>query len=176
MNAKYQCINASLAIDCAQLLMKHYPRITQEHIHAGLKKTVWFGRFQKISESPLIIIDGAHNINGMEALVQSLSILPQPIHVLFSAIMGKDHEGMLEVLQPHVASITVTEFDFYRKQKASVLAINEAIHIIEDPHVAYLDLRSKLTSGTGIICGSLYFLSYMLNHVIDTKENTHEPL
>ncbi|MBS3986625.1 MAG: bifunctional folylpolyglutamate synthase/dihydrofolate synthase [Erysipelothrix sp.] len=176
MNAKYQCINASLAIDCAQLLMKHYPRITQEHIHAGLKKTVWFGRFQKISESPLIIIDGAHNINGMEALVQSLSILPQPIHVLFSAIMGKDHEGMLEVLQPHVASITVTEFDFYRKQKASVLAINEAIHIIEDPHVAYLDLRNKLTTGTGIICGSLYFLSYILNHVIDTKENTHEPL
>ena len=169
-------MNASLAIDCAKLLMKHYPRITQEHIQTGLKKTVWFGRFQKISDSPLIIIDGAHNINGMEALVQSLSILPQPIHVLFSAIMGKDHEGMLEVLQPHVSSITVTEFDFYRKQKASVLAINEKIKIIEDPQIAYLDLRNKLTSGTGIICGSLYFLSYMLNHVIDTKENTHEPL
>jgi dihydrofolate synthase / folylpolyglutamate synthase len=170
MNAAYQCINASLAIECVHQLKQHYPSINEESIRQGLKNTVWFGRFQKISEKPLIIIDGAHNINGMQALVDSLSILPRPIHVLFSAIQGKDHAGMLRVLQPHVDSITVTEFDFYRKQSASILAIDESFNIIVDPQVAYLDLKNKVKDGSGIICGSLYFLSYMLSHIIKDEE------
>lgn len=170
MNAKYQCINASLAIECAHELQKHFPNISETAIHEGLKNTVWFGRFQKISEKPLIIIDGAHNINGMEALVESLSILPRPIHVLFSAIQGKDHGGMLRVLKPHVDSITVTEFDFYRKQSASVLAIDDDIRINDDPKSAYETLLSEVHDGSGIICGSLYFLSYMLKHIIKTGE------
>ena len=170
MSASYQCINASLAIECAQQLKKHYPMIQDEHIHEGLKKTVWFGRFQKVCEKPLIIIDGAHNINGMEALIQSLSICPKPIHVLFSAIQGKDHGGMLRLLQPHVDSITVCEFDFVRKQSAHVLAIDDSIHIIEDPHSAYTSLLHKVGDGTGIICGSLYFLSYMLSHIIKIEQ------
>jgi dihydrofolate synthase/folylpolyglutamate synthase len=170
MNAKYQCINVSLAIECVHQLKSHYPNITEASLRQGLKNTVWFGRFQKISEKPLIIIDGAHNINGMQALVDSLQILPRPIHVLFSAIQGKDHEGMLRVLQPHVDSITVTEFDFYRKQSAHVLAIDETFSVIEDPQVAYLDLKDKVKEGSGIICGSLYFLSYMLTHIIKNGE------
>jgi dihydrofolate synthase / folylpolyglutamate synthase len=168
MNAKYQCINASLAIEAAHSLKKDYPNITHETISLGLKNTVWFGRFQRVSEKPLIIIDGAHNINGMQALVDSLSLLPRPIHVLFSAIVGKDHEGMLKVLKPHVDSITVTEFDFYRKQDANVLAIDDSIHIIKDPQLAYNDLCERASQGSGIVCGSLYFLSYMLLNVIET--------
>lgn len=170
MNARYQCINASLALETVYLLRKDYPQITEESISSGLRNTVWFGRFQKVSENPLIIIDGAHNINGMQALVDSLSLLPKPIHVLFSAIIGKDHEGMLEVLKPHVDSITVTEFDFYRKQDANILAIDDSIHIIKDPQRAYNDLLERAHQGSGIVCGSLYFLSYMLLNVINIEK------
>jgi folylpolyglutamate synthase/dihydropteroate synthase len=106
----------------------------------------------------------------MEALVESLSILPRPIHVLFSAIQGKDHGGMLRVLKPHVDSITVTEFDFYRKQAAAVLAIDDDIRVNEDPKSAYENLLSEVQDGSGIICGSLYFLSYILKHIIKDGE------
>ena len=170
MNARYQCINASLALETVHLLRKDYPQITEESISSGLRNTVWFGRFQKVSNNPLIIIDGAHNINGMQALVDSLPLLPRPIHVLFSAIIGKDHEGMLEVLKPHVDSITVTEFDFYRKQDANILAIDDSIHIIKDPQRAYNDLLERAHQGSGIVCGSLYFLSYMLLNVINIEK------
>lgn len=170
MNARYQCINASLALETVHLLRKDYPQITEESITSGLRNTVWFGRFQKVSNNPLIIIDGAHNINGMQALVDSLPLLPRPIHVLFSAIIGKDHEGMLEVLKPHVDSITVTEFDFYRKQDANILAIDDSIHIIKDPQRAYNDLLERAHQGSGIVCGSLYFLSYMLLNVINIEK------
>ena len=170
MNARYQCINASLALETVYLLRKDYPQITEESISSGLRNTVWFGRFQKVSNNPLIIIDGAHNINGMQALVDSLPLFPRPIHVLFSAIIGKDHEGMLEVLKPHVDSITVTEFDFYRKQDANILAIDDSIHIIKDPQRAYNDLLERAHQGSGIVCGSLYFLSYMLLNVINIEK------
>ncbi len=170
MNARYQCINASLALETVHYLKKDYPNITEETISSGLRNTVWFGRFQKVSDKPLIIIDGAHNINGMQALVDSLPLLPRPIHVLFSAIIGKDHEGMLEVLKPHVDSITVTEFDFYRKQDANILAIDDSIHIIKDPQHAYSDLIERAQQGSGIVCGSLYFLSYMLLNVINIEK------
>lgn len=173
MNAMYQCINASLAIACANYLKTMYPKITDVQIGLGLKQTIWFGRFQKVSEKPLIIIDGAHNLNGIEALVQSLKICPKPIHVLFSAIQGKDYPAMLTALQPHVQSITVCEFDFYRKQSAHALAINQSIRIIEDPYLAYKTLLQEVQTGTGIICGSLYFLSYMLLHVIN-KDRSEE--
>ena len=174
MNARYQCINASLAIETAHLLKKEYPRISEESISLGLKNTIWFGRFQKVSVKPLIIIDGAHNMSGMQALVDSLPLLPKPIHVLFSAIIGKDHEGMLAVLKPHVESITVTEFDFYRKQDAHILAVDDTIRIIKDPQVAYYDLLKRVQQGSGVVCGSLYFLSYMLLNVIHIEKGNND--
>jgi dihydrofolate synthase/folylpolyglutamate synthase len=57
----YQIQNAVLAIEVVRALARLGYLITDETIRKGLKATKWFGRFSKICDEPLIIIDGAHN-------------------------------------------------------------------------------------------------------------------
>ncbi len=63
----YQPENAVLAIETALQL-----GIEERHIRDGIKSAVHPARFEVIRENPVVIYDGAHNKNGVEALVKCL--------------------------------------------------------------------------------------------------------
>ncbi|MHA3065961.1 bifunctional folylpolyglutamate synthase/dihydrofolate synthase [Lacticaseibacillus saniviri] len=69
----YQVVNASLAITAALLYQQltKWP-IKPREIRQGLAESSWPGRFEKISDEPLIILDGAHNPDGIAHLVTTL--------------------------------------------------------------------------------------------------------
>ena len=69
---EHQIVNASLAIVAAKIVSKQDPRITEEHLHMGAAHTKWPGRLEKIASAPDVILDGAHNPNGAEALRKAL--------------------------------------------------------------------------------------------------------
>ena len=63
-----------LLIKAALLLgTKHGLNISENHIREGLKNAYWPGRFEILSHRPLIVIDGAHNEEGVNALVEELN-------------------------------------------------------------------------------------------------------
>jgi len=66
---KYQLDNAALAIEVA----KTVEDLSQEEIRNGLKDVIWQGRFEIISDTPLVILDGAHNVGAVNALVESIA-------------------------------------------------------------------------------------------------------
>ena len=71
--ARYQCRNAALAIEvCLYLQRQGHLRLTEAQLRAGLHQAVWIGRFETISKEPLIILDGAHNADGIHALCETL--------------------------------------------------------------------------------------------------------
>ena len=73
MFGKHQTENAALAIKAALLLGKeHSFKIGENHIREGLKKAYWPGRFELLSNDPLVVIDGAHNEEGVNALAEEL--------------------------------------------------------------------------------------------------------
>lgn len=70
---------------------------------------VWEGRFETIHQNPLIILDGAHNREGMDAFFESARDFSD-IKIIFSALGDKDTHHMLETLLSLSKDITVTQF------------------------------------------------------------------
>lgn len=160
--AMYQIDNAVLAIETIKQLNKeNVLNIKGEDIKKGLL-TNWAGRFETISENPKIIIDGAHNVSGIEALISSLNENEEYIFI-FSALSDKNYKLMLEKLIKR-GEVIVTEFESDRKMKALDLAQGQDVLICHDHLIA---IKYALTKNkTLIITGSLYFISLIRNYFV----------
>lgn len=115
MKGPHQVHNASLAIMALEVLKQYYAIIwDEEHLRAGLQKTEWMGRLEKINEQPLTYLDGAHNPEGMEALSQTIQMYysDRPITVIFSAMKDKEMKGMLKKIEGLVDRLILTQFHF----------------------------------------------------------------
>lgn len=64
----YQVNNAALAIAAGELLCRNGFSIPEAALRAGLKKTRWPGRLEVVRRSPLVVIDGAHNLEAFQGL------------------------------------------------------------------------------------------------------------
>lgn len=158
--AKYQYRNAALAFEtCYQLNEHNLLKFDLDNIVKGLENTIWKGRFEVVSEKPLTIIDGAHNQDGIQKLIDSLSDFPRPINIVFSALKDKETDSMIHQLMTIADKLIVTTFDFYRAQSMENLRIDESIVGFEDYKEAIQYAQSITTEGTLVITGSLYFIS-----------------
>jgi dihydrofolate synthase/folylpolyglutamate synthase len=68
---EYQIYNAVTAISAAKELINLGYNITIDTIKEGIKNAKWSGRLEVMSATPLIIADGSHNADGMQAFVSS---------------------------------------------------------------------------------------------------------
>ena len=74
MFGQHQTENAALAVMAAILLAKDHSYLIEEHhIREGLQDTYWPGRFEMVSKNPVLILDGAHNEEGITALTAELA-------------------------------------------------------------------------------------------------------
>lgn len=159
--AKYQVDNACIALKAVEILHDFYDYDINDFIVAdALKSFVWFGRFEKMSEAPEIIIDGAHNIAGIKALINSDD---QNSVVIFSALKDKDYEEMISLLQERYDELVFVEFDFYRSLNINDLKSHD-FRKYENLQDALDYYRHKHPNQRIIICGSLYFISEVRNY------------
>lgn len=91
----YQIYNAITAIDTKRLLDGHL-------VKEALGRARWEGRFEKISDKPLFIRDGAHNVQGVTALRESLQKHFTNARFIFiiGVLKDKEYEKMMELLCP----------------------------------------------------------------------------
>lgn len=166
-SARYQSENSALAIEILVYLKENgYIELTDEILLQGLKMAVWAGRFEVVNKHPLIIIDGAHNKEGMEAFYQSAKKYKN-IKIIFSALRDKDTHAMMELLLKLSKDVTVCEFDFYRAQSAEKLAETFPVKIEKDWHKA-ID-EAFYHDGVVFITGSLYFISQVRPYISAQK-------
>ncbi len=95
--AAYQTENASLALAAARSLKEE--RIDDEAIRKGLYDAFWPGRMEEIL--PHVFLDGAHNEDGIEAFLQSVSASEKEEHgkgkrlLLFGVVADKQYDKMI---------------------------------------------------------------------------------
>ena len=77
MMGAYQLINACTAIETLEVLRNKGYNISDENIIEGMKNAKWPGRMEIINESPLIVIDGAHNPGAAVKLKESIEMYLQ---------------------------------------------------------------------------------------------------
>lgn len=102
--------NAALAVQAASVLSRSYP-IEKKHIYDGIEKIRWGGRFELHSGSPDIILDGAHNPDGIRRLRESVNQMfgAVPICYVCGVLADKDYEKEIEILFGRASNVfTVT--------------------------------------------------------------------
>ena len=87
---EHQVDNAALASLACLKLSQRLPGISFETVRRGLEKTSWPGRLERIPLSPPVLLDGAHNPQGSEALSRTLVSLWPGIRPVFVMAAMKD--------------------------------------------------------------------------------------
>lgn len=109
--AEYQFQNASLAIEATKMLSEKIA-ISEDAIRRGLNQQLLPCRYEKIGN---VLIDGAHNADGIEQLVKSIEKNESKnIHIVFATFRDKNVSSMLISLERLTRDITLTTFDHYR--------------------------------------------------------------
>ena len=120
----HQLHNASVVLSIADTLIEKGWRITEENIAAGLKDVSWPGRFHIVKRDPLFIVDGGHNPQCLESLVQNiLDYLPgRQIIALTGVLADKDYGEMYRPIMPYIDKFVCITPPNDRKLEATALA------------------------------------------------------
>ena len=112
----YQMENAMAVLDIIDCLQRRGWGISEDAIRAGLAQATWPGRFEVLSRDPLLIVDGAHNPNGVEALVDTIrAYFPdQKINFVMGVMKDKDYHTMLRLIAPYAARFITELPDAHR--------------------------------------------------------------
>jgi dihydrofolate synthase / folylpolyglutamate synthase len=127
------------------------------------------GRLQIAGEQPLTLLDGAHNPDGVAALVESLSDLMagrDRLIAVVSILDDKDAAGMLKLLLPACDGVVFTTSQNPRALPAPTLqSLAGQLHgppgeIVRDPQAALSRARELAGSeGVVIATGSIYLIA-----------------
>ena len=159
---RYQKHNAALALHTAWLLGID---IEDQKVIEAVLDSQWKGRFETVSEKPLIILDGAHNEEGVRALCDSIGDLPHPLRIVFSALKDKPGRHMAEMLKERCDLLYITSFSFYRADTLEDLEVSGAF-LYEDWKEAVDSAVSYDEGGCTVITGSLYFISEVRKYLL----------
>lgn len=103
----YQIENAVLATETIRALRECGYRITESMLRKGLLETKWQGRFSVVAKKPLFIADGAHNIDAVQKLKESVIFYftNKKIITIIGMLKDKEYEKMAEMMAPLSAQI-----------------------------------------------------------------------
>ncbi|HWK24304.1 MAG TPA: folylpolyglutamate synthase/dihydrofolate synthase family protein [Ureibacillus sp.] len=171
MQGEHQINNAALAISASLLLDS---TIKETTIHKALKKARWEGRFEQVNEQ--IIIDGAHNSEGTQSLINTLKeVYPtKKYKFIYAALQDKDHEVSIRMMDEVATSMNFTQINLPRATKAELLASQSKhsnIHINENWQQLIQDeIKALQSDELLIITGSLYFISDVRKILVEKVE------
>ena len=174
----HQIENAGMAITLLDTYCQETGRelASNDLVAQALEETSWPGRFEVVSRSPLMILDGAHNPHAVKALVATLEERFADYHkeILFTCIKTKALEDMLDLLGTLPdTELTLTHFDDGRATDEEVL--KEAARSRKLNYQSWQEfLDQKMTDDeekktVRIVTGSLYFLSQVRAYLMERK-------
>ena len=180
MRGNHQIKNAALAISVIDYLKEQGAvKITYDEVMKGIKKSMWKGRFELIHQDPVVIVDGAHNDEGIESLIDTIKrhYSHTRIHILFSALSDKNYKKMIDRLSTVATTMHFTTFDFPRAAKAEDLY--SACELDKKSFsISWQGLLNKLLVSNEnkkndliIVTGSLYFISAIRNYLLKKDSN-----
>jgi dihydrofolate synthase/folylpolyglutamate synthase len=139
--------------------------ISDKHIQDSVSNIYWPGRFEIYSkENPLIILDGAHNVDAASKLKENIlsKYKKDQVITLVSILKDKDRYGILKEISNFSNNIIFTSLEDYHRgstgDKLIDLVDNFEIQRVEDNIIKAFDIAKK-TEKVIVVCGSFYLLS-----------------
>ena len=112
LRGHHQAMNAAVAVATLRQLGDTARRITVEHLRHGLLRVVCPARVEVFAGRSTVMIDAAHNVASIDALVRTLSdqFSPQQRWLVFATSRDKDAAGMLQQLLPWFDTVIFTQY------------------------------------------------------------------
>jgi dihydrofolate synthase/folylpolyglutamate synthase len=168
---KHQMMNCAVVLHAVEELRKQGINIDEKQILNALSRVKWPGRLEVMNTNPLVVIDGAHNIDGITKLSESIDTYfdYEEIILVLGILADKQVSDMIKVITPKACRVIAVTPNSERAELAEELAgeickINENVEVIEDYKKAYETALSYASKKTLIlISGSLYMIGDMRN-------------
>jgi dihydrofolate synthase/folylpolyglutamate synthase len=120
---RHQGTNAAVAIATAEVLARTWKPLDQARIVNAVRDTRWEGRLETVRTRPLVLLDGAHNVEGVSALAAHIrETIGRPVVLVFAAMQDKDIRSMTRILFPLCETIVLTRVPYKRSATPEELA------------------------------------------------------
>ncbi|MBO4331161.1 MAG: bifunctional folylpolyglutamate synthase/dihydrofolate synthase, partial [Oscillospiraceae bacterium] len=121
---RYQVCNACTAVTTVRALRAAGWKISARAMRDGLKSAKWPGRLELLKQRPAIIVDGAHNPQGVEALMESMEELfpGKKLNIVIGVLADKDYVSGVNAALGHAKKFYTVTPDSYRALTAERLA------------------------------------------------------
>ena len=118
----HQAQNAAVALAAVEAFAGTDP-LDEDLVRAAFAEVTSPGRLEIIRRSPTILLDAAHNPHGAEAVGAALedSFSFSPVVGVIGVMEDKDHEGLLNAFEPHLAYVVCTQNSTPRSMSAARL-------------------------------------------------------
>ncbi len=164
----HQSHNASCSLAALECLQERGFPVSEASQRQGLQRTHWPARLEILQEKPLVVVDGAHNVHGVEALKNALQHIflkkGRRLFLVFGVLADKAYEEMLSELAPLAFRVVLTTPESDR-----ALPPEKLVPFLERQHVSCqvcpaipgaLDAALALASPNDmvLVAGSLYLV------------------
>ena len=169
----YQISNCITVLEACSVLSERGLTISEENIRDGLKNASWAGRMEICGIEPLVILDGAHNADGILQLAKSMTAYfeNRKVTLILGVLGDKEYDKMAEYILPHADTVILTEPHSERKLDVFSLARSIAhfsgtVYTEKEVNDAF-EKALSITPKEGIIlcCGSLYMIGAMRTYI-----------
>jgi dihydrofolate synthase / folylpolyglutamate synthase len=176
LKGPHQLQNAAVALACLEAAEGVLPPVPAEAIARGLEEARWPCRLEAIGDDPLILLDGAHNPQGAQALRTALDSIygTRPVHLVFGVLSDKDWKSMVRTLFPRAAHVHLCPVSGARGQAPGPIAaegqgLAPEITVHASGRVALAAARASARREAAIVvaCGSLYLMGELRQALVD---------
>ncbi|WP_042146170.1 folylpolyglutamate synthase/dihydrofolate synthase family protein [Paucisalibacillus sp. EB02] len=167
MKGQHQVENASIAMMALKIINEQGLPLDWDNVYRALSSAQLTGRFERVHEKPVIILDGAHNPNGMEAFLHTVRHLygNNKKHLIFAGFHDKELIKMIKMALPVFDTVSVTSFDHPRAEKAENLMESLPTGMVK--HVNWSEKITEIQSQHDIyfFVGSLAFIGIVRDYI-----------
>lgn len=123
LQGSHQVENAALVLAACEVFKKDGVEIAPDNIRYGLEKNVWPGRLEVVQKSPMVLLDGAHNLYAARNLGKFLStdLKARKKTLVVGILDDKPYVPMLKSLVPSCDRVVLTRAKIDRALPAEVL-------------------------------------------------------
>lgn len=167
---EHQITNLSVAMTSIEVLNNiNMTNILLDSIVKSIKNVKWKGRLEVLSKNPYVVIDGAHNIQGIETLSRNIKkyFKYENLYLILGILADKDVQEMIKVIAPMAKKIYAVTPNSIRAElaedlKREIIKYNENCEAYDDYKEAYLTAINDANANDFVLAsGSLYMIGDM---------------
>ena len=163
---EHQILNLAVALKALEVIKDKAPKLNRESIVKSLVTVKWNGRLEIMSNSPYVVIDGAHNIQGITQLDKNIKkyFEYKDMYLILGILADKDVEDMVKVITPKAKKVfTVTPNSIRAETSEELMGVvkkyNQDCQAYSDYKNAFEDaLKLCKKDDLLLISGSLYMI------------------